>query len=73
MSMRAGEPIVEALGGRFARPDEAPQDADIVFHTSATAAGLDTAIKCAGLEGTIVEMSWYGDKAVSVDAGRRLP
>ena len=62
-------PVVEALGGRFARPEQAPQDADIVFHASATAAGLNTAIKCAGLEGTIVEMSWYGDKPVSVDLG----
>ena len=62
-------PVVEALGGRFARAEQAPQDADIVFHASASAAGLDTAIKCAGLEGTIVEMSWYGEKAVSVDLG----
>jgi threonine dehydrogenase-like Zn-dependent dehydrogenase len=62
-------PVVEALGGRFARPEQAPQDADVVFHASATAAGLNTAIRCAGLEGTIVEMSWYGDKAVSVDLG----
>jgi threonine dehydrogenase-like Zn-dependent dehydrogenase len=62
-------PLVESLGARFARPDQAPQDADIVFNCSATAAGLDTAIKCAGLEATIVEMSWYGDKAVSVELG----
>jgi len=62
-------PLVESLGGRFLRPDEAPQDADIALHCSATAAGLDTAIRCAGLEGTIVEMSWYGDKAVSIDLG----
>src|SRR5262245_48591394 len=34
--------IVEALGGRFAGPGQAPADADIVFHASATAAGLDT-------------------------------
>ena len=62
-------PVVESLGGRFARPEQAPRDADIVFHASATAAGLNTAIKCAGFEGTIVEMSWYGDKTVSVDLG----
>ena len=62
-------PLVESLGGRFARPEQAPPDADIVFHCSATAAGLDTAIKCAGLEATIVEMSWYGDKAVSIELG----
>ena len=36
---------------RFARPEQAPGDADIVFHASATAAGLDTAINCAGLRG----------------------
>ena len=69
MWIKAGVPVVEALGGRFARPEQAPQDADIVFHASATAAGLNTAIKCAGLEGTIVEMSWYGDKPVAVDLG----
>ena len=62
-------PVVDALGGRFARAEQAPQDADIVFHASASAAGLDTAIKCAGLEGTIVEMSWYGDKPVQVGLG----
>jgi threonine dehydrogenase-like Zn-dependent dehydrogenase len=65
----ARRPLVESLGGRFEHPEQAPQEADIVFHASATAAGLDTAIKCAGLEGTIVEMSWYGDKAVSVELG----
>jgi threonine dehydrogenase-like Zn-dependent dehydrogenase len=61
--------LVESLGGRFVRPEQAPPDADVVFHASATAAGLDTAIKCAGLEGTIVEMSWYGDQAVSAELG----
>jgi threonine dehydrogenase-like Zn-dependent dehydrogenase len=62
-------PIVQSLGARFARPQQVPGDADIVFHASATAAGLDTAINCAGFEGIIVEMSWYGDKPVQVDLG----
>jgi threonine dehydrogenase-like Zn-dependent dehydrogenase len=62
-------PIVAALGARFARPEQAPAEADVVFHASATAAGLNTAIKCAGLESTIVEMSWYGDKPVEVALG----
>jgi threonine dehydrogenase-like Zn-dependent dehydrogenase len=34
-----------------------------------TATGLNTAIKCAGFEGTIVEMSWYGDRPVQADLG----
>jgi threonine dehydrogenase-like Zn-dependent dehydrogenase len=63
------QPLVKALGADYARPEQAPDEADVVFHTSATAAGLDTAIKCAGFEGTLVEMSWYGDKPVSVDLG----
>ena len=66
---RGRQPIVEALGGAYARPEDAPVDADVVFHTSATAAGLDTAINCAGFEGIIIEMSWYGDKPVSVNLG----
>jgi threonine dehydrogenase-like Zn-dependent dehydrogenase len=62
-------PIVQSLGARFALPNQAPGDADIVFHASVTAAGLNTAINCAGFEGTIVETSWYGDKSVQVDLG----
>lgn len=62
-------PLAEALGAGFAAPDAAPTEADIVFHASASAAGLNTAIACAGLEGTAVEMSWYGDKPVEVGLG----
>jgi len=61
--------ILEALGADLAAPDRAPSEADIVFHASASAAGLNTAIACAGPEGTIVEMSWYGDKPVTLDLG----
>jgi threonine dehydrogenase-like Zn-dependent dehydrogenase len=65
----ARRPVVEALGARFARPGEGTGDADLVFHASASAAGLNVAINSAGFEGTIVEMSWYGDKPVQVDLG----
>jgi threonine dehydrogenase-like Zn-dependent dehydrogenase len=61
--------LVQSLGAAFATPDRAPADADIVFHTSATGPGLNTAIRCAGIEGTIVEMSWYGSKPVQVELG----
>jgi NADPH:quinone reductase-like Zn-dependent oxidoreductase len=66
---KSRKPILEALGADLAPPDRAPGEADIVFHASASAAGLNTAIACAGAEGTIVEMSWYGDKPVTVDLG----
>ena len=48
---------------------EEKQAADIVFHTSASEAGLATAIASAGFEATIVELSWYGDKKVAVPLG----
>jgi threonine dehydrogenase-like Zn-dependent dehydrogenase len=66
---RGRQPIVQTLGGAYAHPQQVPDDADVVFHTSATSAGLDTAIRCAGFEATIVEMSWYGDRPVTVDLG----
>ena len=61
--------IVEAFGARFAAPDAAPADADVVFHTSVSAAGLNTAIDCAGMEATVVELSWYGDRDVPARLG----
>jgi threonine dehydrogenase-like Zn-dependent dehydrogenase len=61
--------VAEAFGARFAPPDVAPADADVVFHTSVSAAGLNTAIDCAGMEATVVELSWYGDKDVPARLG----
>ncbi len=61
--------IAERLGARFAAPNAAPEDADVVFHTSATAPGLQTAIGCAGLEATVIELSWYGEKHITVGLG----
>ena len=64
---RAG--LASHLGVSFASPDAAPRDADVVFHTSATAQGLQTAINTSGHEGTIVEMSWYGEQTTSLSLG----
>lgn len=73
--------LVEELGAQFVAADEvraaiaaasggAPYlDADVVFHTSVNEAGLNLAIDCAGMEGTVVELSWYGDKQVKVSLG----
>jgi 2-desacetyl-2-hydroxyethyl bacteriochlorophyllide A dehydrogenase len=62
--------IAEALGVRFALPDHASADADVVIHASGTAAGLAVALQVAGFEATIVELSWYGDTSVSVPLGQ---
>jgi threonine dehydrogenase-like Zn-dependent dehydrogenase len=65
----ARRPAVEAIGARFATPDATPADADIVFHASASAEGLATALGACGFEGTVVELSWYGDKPIAVPLG----
>ena len=61
-------PLVEGLGACFASQG-ANLDADVVFHTSASAAGFNTALTAAGLEATIVEMSWYGTRAIEASLG----
>ena len=61
--------IVESFGAAFSTAVPAGPGADVVFHTSVSAAGLNTAIACAGMEATIVELSWYGDRDVSVKLG----
>ncbi len=45
------------------------EGAGLVFHTSATSEGLALALGCAGLEASIVEMSWYGEAAVAAPLG----
>ncbi|MFM2422298.1 MAG: hypothetical protein RL291_828 [Pseudomonadota bacterium] len=61
--------LAKALSVSFALPDKAPKDCDLAFHTSVTAAGLNTAIDLLGLEGTVVELSWFGEKPVSLNLG----
>lgn len=61
--------LAVALGCRFALPQEASGECDLVIHTSASAAGLETALGLAGSEATLVEASWYGDGAVSLRLG----
>lgn len=63
------EAITKKLGVGFALPDKAPGEADLVIHTTASAAGLSLALKLAGVEGTIVEASWFGTGMVNVALG----
>lgn len=64
---RAG--LAAALGFDFALPQDCPGEADLVFHASASAAGLSTAIGAAGFEARIVELSWYGEGVVAAPLG----
>jgi threonine dehydrogenase-like Zn-dependent dehydrogenase len=59
-----------AFGAGFATPDSAPDGCDLVFHASASAAGLATALRLAGEEGAVVELSWYGAGDVAAPLGQ---
>jgi NADPH:quinone reductase-like Zn-dependent oxidoreductase len=58
-----------SVGARFAAPDAAPTDCDVVFHASASAEGLATALRLAGEEASVVEMSWYGSGTIAAPLG----
>jgi len=64
--------IAEALGADFAHPDDAPDGRDLVLHTSATSAGLQRSLDLLVAEGTVVDLSWYGDTAVQLSLGGRF-
>jgi threonine dehydrogenase-like Zn-dependent dehydrogenase len=61
--------LAAALGVDFATPADATGDCDLVVHASATDAGLTRSLELAAIEGTVVELSWYGDRRVSVPLG----
>ena len=56
-------------GVGFALPDEAAGERDLVVHASATAAGLQRSLRAAAPEGTVLELSWYGDRRSRVSLG----
>ncbi len=61
--------VADALGVDFALPDDALGGRDLVVHTSATSEGLQRALDLLANEGTVIELSWYGDHEVQVSLG----
>ncbi|MGZ3295330.1 MAG: zinc-dependent alcohol dehydrogenase [Xanthobacteraceae bacterium] len=61
--------LARALGVSFAGAETAKGDCDLVVHASGHASGLGTALALAGEEATVLEMSWYGDGAVTALLG----
>jgi len=61
--------VAAALGIPFAKPEEVQGDADLVIHASGAPAGLATSLLLAGVEATVLEMSWYGDQHVPLPLG----
>lgn len=61
--------IATQLGLQFSEPSSARGERDLVINTSASEAGLQSAMALAAKEATILELSWYGDKRVSIALG----
>jgi hypothetical protein len=62
-------PVARALGVGFSAPEQLAGDADLVVHASASADGLNQAIRVAGQEATVVELSWFGDTVAPLVLG----
>jgi NADPH:quinone reductase-like Zn-dependent oxidoreductase len=63
------EEIAAAVGCDFATPEKASPEADLVVHASGSPDGLATALRIAGFEATVLEMSWYGTRTVPLALG----
>jgi NADPH:quinone reductase-like Zn-dependent oxidoreductase len=57
------------LGLTFTEPENIPIDQDVAINTSASSAGLVTALAAAGVEATVVEASWHGEAMVPLPLG----
>src|SRR5207302_2861759 len=61
--------VAAALGAGFALPDDAAGGCDLVVHASATSAGLQRSLDLLAPEGTVIDLSWYGDTEVRLSLG----
>jgi threonine dehydrogenase-like Zn-dependent dehydrogenase len=61
--------VAAALDVGFAHPADADDGRDLVVHTSATSDGLQRSLELLAPEGTVIDLSWYGDAEVRVSLG----
>lgn len=61
--------LADLLGIEWVHPDQAMVNCDIVYHASATPAGLAGALAALGTEGHLVELSWFGTDSTAVPLG----
>jgi threonine dehydrogenase-like Zn-dependent dehydrogenase len=61
--------VAAELGVDFALPADAADGRDLVVHASATSAGLQRSLELLAPEGTVIELSWYGDREVRLSLG----
>ena len=61
--------IARALGVDFALPEDALGECDLVVHASASEQGLVRSLELLAAEGTVIELSWYGDRRIALPLG----
>jgi threonine dehydrogenase-like Zn-dependent dehydrogenase len=61
--------VAAAFGVDFALPADAPDGRDLIVHTSATSDGLQRSLDLLAPEGTVIDLSWYGDTEVRLSLG----
>ena len=61
--------VAAELGAEFALPEDAAAGRDLVVHTSATSSGLQRSLELLAPEGTVIDLSWYGDSEVRLSLG----
>ncbi len=61
--------VAAALGVEFALPEGAAGDRDLVVHASATSEGLQRSLDLLAPEGSVIDLSWYGDREVRLSLG----
>ncbi len=61
--------VAEQLAVAFEPPEGATGQRDAVVHTSATASGLQLALDLLAPDGTVLDLSWYGDQRVELALG----
>jgi threonine dehydrogenase-like Zn-dependent dehydrogenase len=61
--------VAAALGVGFALTADAHGGRDLVVHASATSAGLQRSLDLLAAEGTVIDLSWYGDSEVRLSLG----
>jgi threonine dehydrogenase-like Zn-dependent dehydrogenase len=66
---RGRSETADALGVGFATPELAPDGLDLVVHASATSAGLQRSLDLLAPEGTVLDLSWYGEGEVCLRLG----
>jgi threonine dehydrogenase-like Zn-dependent dehydrogenase len=61
--------LAHRLGVRFATPDRAARDRDLLFHATGREEGVRTAFRLAAKEATVIELSWFGRGDVALPLG----